>query len=72
MEYAILTQDREHLVPFKYEIEIEKMHGNPACVIYLGNVVLGTYRDMDRAKEVLDWICNEIYSGSPISAMPEE
>ena len=72
MEFAILTQNKEMVVPFRYTIEIEQIYGKGTCVIYMGSTELGTYANMDRAKQVLDSICNDIYSGSPVYAMPEE
>lgn len=72
MEFAILTQNKEMIVPFTHAIDIEKMHGSNCCNIYTGTILLGSYRDMDRAKQVIDDICSAIYSRASICAMPKE
>ena len=72
MEFAILTQNKSMIVPFKDTIEIEKLYGDNRYHIYMGTTELGNYDSEDRAKQVIDTICNDIYSGSPIFAMPDE
>lgn len=69
----IYTQDRKAIVPVNTELKIRQYYGNTTeCGIFCNGVVLGEYKSLERAENVLLDIVICIDKNCKIYNMPKE